>query len=423
MTYFKLDIPKVNESISRYKESKKDCLDDLGVVYRGLGYTESAWNDINAYAFIERTKKDRYNINEYFNYLDNLYNEVNQFKTNIDSICSKQGYRRNSIILKFDDSEIEMCKRYLTNSITLLNDCLNKINITAFRPDFEYIGLVHELRNEIRLIKNLINELIDNIDSFVNSINNEIYNSKFRMKRIGNYDLNIKKIDYHWKVTDLNTKGINNIKQDFYFNVNETKIKNKVQDSKLSSIEPIKNVGVNEINMKETEKIKGLNDNLSSSLARENDIELQESQTIQGLNNNLDSKLANENYINLEESKTIDGLNNNLNTNNSNQNTISFEPIKNIDNLNDNITIEKTGNNTINYNINNDINVSDNIVNVEAKQVNINTSNIISNNYDLSEGINIVEAKTNRIETDMNKNVNIDTNIKKMESLSELDKK
>ena len=48
MTYFKLDIPKVNESISNYNEIKNQCLEDINLVYNGLGYTDSAWNWISA---------------------------------------------------------------------------------------------------------------------------------------------------------------------------------------------------------------------------------------------------------------------------------------------------------------------------------------------------------------------------------------
>jgi len=335
----------------------------------------------------------------------------------------------------------------MDDAINYLNDSLNKININDFGLDFEYIELVYSLRSEIRLVRNCINELKQDINDFVNSVNNEIYDSKYRLKRVGNFDFNLKTIEYKWKISDLDTRTINKINQEIYFDVRGTKIENKVQDSKLSNIEPSHNVNINEFNMKEVDKVNGLNNNLSYTLVNKKDIELKESQTIQGLNNNLNSNFANQNDIILEEFKTvsglnenlnlvstkeisvkneninnIEGLNNNLNSNSVNQNKMSFESI-NINSLDDNITSAKTNNNSIDYNINNNINVSDNIVNAKVSQVNIDTSNIVLNNYDLGSGIDIAETKSAGITTDINKNVNIDTNIKKMESLNELDKK
>ena len=70
MSYFKLDIPKLDDAISSYKFNKKNYLEDVNIVYSNLGYTESAWNDPNAYTFIERIKSDKYKLNNYFNYLD-----------------------------------------------------------------------------------------------------------------------------------------------------------------------------------------------------------------------------------------------------------------------------------------------------------------------------------------------------------------
>ena len=160
MTYFKLSIPKLNDAISSYKNAKKECLDDIGMAYKCLAYTGSAWDDSNALYFIEKNKKDKYKITEQFEYLDNLYNEINQFKKNIDNICHKYGYKNNSVSLKFDDSDINLCKKYLNNAISYLNICLNNINISDFESDFKYLNLVYTLRTEIKNIKASINNLI-----------------------------------------------------------------------------------------------------------------------------------------------------------------------------------------------------------------------------------------------------------------------
>ncbi len=447
MTYFKLDIPKVNESISRYKEIKSNCLEDIDLVYRGLGYTESGWNDPNAYTFIEKTKRDKYKIKEYFSYLDNLYNEINQFKTNIDDICNKQGYKRNTLTLKFDDSDIDMCKKYLDNAIILLNNSLNKINISDFKLDFEYLNLVYNLRSEIKSINKSVTDLLDNISSFTNSINNEIYNSKYRLKRIANFDFNLKTSDYKWKVADIDTNAIKKVNNEIYFEVKGTQIENKIKDSELNRPVTSYNPSQTEINIEKAENVKGLNNNLNSTLANQKDIEFEDSKQVQGLNNNLNGALTNQTEIQFEEEKAIQGLNNNLNSTIANQNEIEFEEEKTIQGLNENlnsvtttnsaVTFEtqkvndlnnniesvKTNNTNINYNIGNAVNVSNNIVNAKVNQANIDASNIVSKNYDVSYGIEQAEVKSTGITADISKTVNIDTNIRRMESLKDLDKK
>ena len=347
MTYFKLDIPKVNESISRYKEIKSNCLEDIDLVYRGLGYTESGWNDPNAYTFIEKTKRDKYKIKEYFSYLDNLYNEINQFKTNIDDICNKQGYRRNTLTLKFDDSDIDMCKKYLDNAIILLNNSLNKINISDFKLDFEYLNLVYNLRSEIKNIRKSISNLLDDVSTFTNSINHEINNSKFRLKRIANFDFNLKTTDYRWKVANLDVNAIRKINNEIYSEVKGSQIENKIKGSELNRPVTSYNPSQTEINIEKAENVKGLNNNLNSTLANQKDIEFEDSKQVQGLNNNLNSMISEQRNIELKESQTVQGLNNNLNSTLANQNEIEFEEEKTIQGFNNNLNSPLANNSEI----------------------------------------------------------------------------
>lgn len=207
MTYFKLNIKNINESISNYKKLKKSCLEDINLVYRGLRNTDSGWNDVNSRAFVEKTKTDGYELMEYFDYLDSLFNEINRFKSNIDDICYKQGYNKNSINFKFDNSELNTCKTYLNNSIYLLNECLNSVNAYEFSSDFSYKYLIYDLRTEINNIKKSINTMINDITNFNRLIENEINDSKARMKKIGNYDFDLTPIKYTYKVGELNLKG------------------------------------------------------------------------------------------------------------------------------------------------------------------------------------------------------------------------
>ena len=421
MTYFKINIPKLNESVSRYRNIKNNCLEDLSIVYRGLGYTESAWNDPNAYTFIEKTKKDKYKSQEYFNYLDNLYNEIDQFKNNIDYICSRQGYRRNSIVLKFDDGSVNACKNNLNNSIAYLNDCLNRININDFDSNFLYRNSIYNLKSEIKQIRNSIQSLEQEINNFVNSINNELNNSRYRVKRVGSFDLNLKPIEYRWQIKDMDVKEINMPDPQRDVNVKETKLNNKVADVTLSKVHTI-GVNATKFSTVEMEEIKGLNNNVNLEIANENKIKFQSDGKIQGLNDNISDVIANKNDIKFESDKEIGNLNNNINQSNVNLNDIKFDiNNKGID-INNNVETFKANDNSIDYNINTEINLKNGITTAEVKQNNIDTSNIVSNNYDLNSDIESAKVNSKGIESNINNSVNLDMNIKKMESLNELNK-
>lgn len=206
MTYFKIDMPNLKQATKDYKTYKEEYLEDVGYVYSNLGYVESAWNDQNAYAFIDRVKKDKNKIKNYFIYLDNLYEEIKQFRSNLNDIFEQYGHKRNTVVLKFDDSELDDCIKYLNKAISLFDSCLENIKIEYFNTDFEYIELVENLIEEIKKYKTITSNIIKNINSLSESLNNEIDNSKFRMKRIEEFNFNLKNVDYTWKTVQLDIK-------------------------------------------------------------------------------------------------------------------------------------------------------------------------------------------------------------------------
>lgn len=440
MTYFKLDIPKVNEAVSRYKNIKKDCVDDINLIYNGFKYTDSAWNDFNSIQFMEKTKKDKYNLTEYMTYIDNLYNEISKFNSNIDSILYKQGCKKGSVFFKFDDSYINECIKYFNMVITLMNDSLDRINITAFKPDFEYLGLVYTLRSEIYSIRSAVTDLINDLNSFVSSINNEINDSRYRMKRIDNYDFNLKTINYKWKTTDLDIKSIKQEEIQDYSKINKVKIDTVIKDNKISTLSPIYNVDDNKIKLDDLDNPRVTNVSLGNINRAE--IEFDDIQKVSIQNNNAYNGVNPENNINFDadidqkigyntnfytpNNSNIDNnisfdtndLNYDTSYTNANQSKISFESVK-TNNLNDGIVDFRVNNNNINYNIDNKFNISDNISSFEANTTNINVDNIGINNYDLGSNITYVEAKPTNIATDFNNNINLDLDIKKMESLND----
>ena len=351
MTYFKFDIPKINENISMYKDIKQNCIEDVNLVYRVLGYTESAWNDPSAYAFIEKVKRDKYKLNEYFNYLDRLHGEISQFKENIDNICSKYGYRRNSITLKFDDSELESCKKYLNDAITLLNDCLNKIYPYSYYK-YGCVNSVYTLQEEIKLMKKNINTILKSITDITKSINNEIEDSKFRLKRISGFEYGLKTTDYNWKSVDLNAKkdtvdvtsmmnysgiGIGNAKIEevsnetvnlenkhtiYSSNIKSNELKNVEQEHSINEVTPhsIKTKRDDEVDLDDVKKVK-LNDytNINPKVQNEIVFEPSDNLTLHTTTfnyNNKDNKIVFENLNNDSNLKYVGSVQKNSSNNN-----------------------------------------------------------------------------------------------------------
>lgn len=212
MTYFKINIPKVNQKIINYRINKKKCDENLQQIYDKIEYMKLKDEYRYLDLFIKKVSEDRNKIEDYQLYLDCLYNEIENFKFNIIDICKRNGYQDESLILKFDDAEILKCKDCLNSSITVLNDSYFDINAQNLESNFENINLIIELKNEIYEIKNLLNELIQNIINFSNLINNEVSNSKIRISKIKNYDLNLKPIDISWKFNEID---INQIKEGY----------------------------------------------------------------------------------------------------------------------------------------------------------------------------------------------------------------
>ena len=410
MTYFKLDIPKINENLSRYNEIKNNCLENIGFIYNGLGYTESAWNDSNAYNFIEKVKSDKYKTNEYFEYLNSLYNEINNFKTNIDNLCSKQGYRKNTITLKFDDNEIEQAKKYLENAKWYLNDCLNKINVSDFEGNFDDLSLIYNLRSEIKSVRNTIDNIIEEVKEFVKSVNNEIVDSRVRIKRLGNFDFGLKVSEYKWKVADLNVKKVDISNLEEYSNASISKIKDNTKSANLSSNEFV-NIGANKIETQNIETVEKIDANLYNSLAKQIKIGDKNFEAIKGLNNNINNHLARENNIEFDDEGQIKGLNNNLNINIAKEAKVEEKKFEGIKGLNDNINNNLAKENNIEFDDEGQIRgLNDNLHNVSLSDTVIEKIDT-SKTQGLKNNINDAISNVNNIDFTASKTSNLGNNV------------
>ena len=408
--YFKLNIPQVNESISSYRSNKNDCLEDINYVYNGLKNTDSAWNDANSVSFINKVKKDSYEIHNYIYYLDSLYNEIETFKSNIDNVLSKYGYKRNSIYLKFDDTKINSCKNHLNNIVTLMNNSLNYINISDFNQNFSNINLIYNLRNEINRIKSNVLELLDDISLFSKKISNELIESRYRIKKISDYNLKINLTNYNWKLSYMNTSGIVKDTSVQKLNVQTNKIDNTVASDlknnlniqeKSASVTSIDNV------LKKEMKNSHLNDNSVKSVLK-TDI-MFDSVDSKKVNDDIDSINLNYSKIGEIDKKIIDGLDKNIKGHSSNHQAIKFDENE-VNGLTDNITFNnnvKENNIIFDSNLNNaGSNLNKNINEIKENNTNDFEFNAKLNDTLLSKSIKEVKVSDNNISLDNINNMN-----------------
>jgi len=202
MTSFKLNIPQVKQNIVKYKEKKELVIEDLNLVYGALDYVDSGWNDKNTPVFKEILKKDKQKEFELLEYMDDIYKEINIFCANIDELCRAQVYTNGSYSLSFNDSNIQTCINYLNGAIYTLDNLLWYINSTS-SDNQQYLNAVKNLRVAINSLKTNINDLIKQINNFVKLVNAEINNSKNRLKGLQNSNFSLKKMDYTWKLVDM----------------------------------------------------------------------------------------------------------------------------------------------------------------------------------------------------------------------------
>lgn len=199
MTYFNLNVSKLDSSISKYNSSKKNSCSDLKLIYDSLKNTDSAWNGVDADSFIKSVKNDQYKVNNYFDELDLLYKQIENFKISFENLFSRYGFKRGSTI-RYDDGYYQNCIKNLNNTITYLNNALYYLNNCNFKSDFPEIYRVYTLRNEIKKMKNALNEIINSITAFKKAIDKILADSRIAFAKVGNISLNAELLSYNWKL-------------------------------------------------------------------------------------------------------------------------------------------------------------------------------------------------------------------------------
>lgn len=388
MTYFKLNIPRVNENIFNYRKYKSNTLDDLEFTYNLMSNADSAWNDSNAYDFIEQIKKDKYNINEYFDFLDGLYDEIDAFKNFIGNLCSKYGYSKNSSELKFDDSNIENCKKNINNIIYYLNLAYNNLSPYKFIGKFDSLWIIYDLRNEIQRMKLILQTILNNINNFSRSINDELVESKSRVKKKNSFNFNIKPIEYTWSVKDINIK-FNNVELDSIMNATGSTV--KTSSTNVGKQNVYSNYAQSStIEKQEIDEIKGITD--TSKIAQSSTIEKQETDEIKGITDT--SKIAQSREIKKIETVGISDLTNGINKDNEKNSIIQDFNINLNEIKSDSLLIDSNPNKN---GMKIEPSYPNSISDIDITSSKENTINFSSSNLNSIESININDVGSNTI--------------------------
>ena len=200
MTSFSLNVGKVNETINDFVAKKKTVVSDVDSLYDNLKNIDNSWNDTNSLKMIEIVKMDKKNISDFVYQLNCIVSIINDFKNDIYNVCYNEGYKNSKLKLVFDDSQISRCVDKLNSAIDYLADAYSYLGYVDDIDDFRYTYIVRQLKNEIQKQKRIIDSLVDNIQNFISEINEIIDNYNFKLKKYEDLNLNIKKVDYHWKI-------------------------------------------------------------------------------------------------------------------------------------------------------------------------------------------------------------------------------
>lgn len=255
MSYFKINIKDIKESLNDYKYSRKYIDEILNDTYLSLKNVDSGWNDGDSYSFIDTIKTDKFKINEYFSKLDVNYKYISSFVEKIEKICNKYNYNRSTSSLKFNDQKIELIKNKINNAIEYLSNAKRYLIYCDFDYDFEALSYVRKLEKSITNKKNELSTLLSSFSNIEKEVVNTLNEYQSYFSKNKGMELNLNLMKYNWKTTNfsikktdidmpknLSAKSIkindfsNNIETDFTTDTKETsdiKVTNMIVDEKV----------------------------------------------------------------------------------------------------------------------------------------------------------------------------------------------
>lgn len=208
MSYFTINISKLNNSIEGYKNTRTDLNDDLSSIYESLKNTDAGWMDNNSVAFMNVLKNDKFDIDNYLSDMDRLYKQIESFKDDIDTIVNRYGFKKNTVTLKFDGTKIDRILSKLQGTLTYLNNTLYYVDLCNFDSSFSAYYRVKKLKTEIKSIRVLVNNVISEIKKFKKSIDTVILDHQVEFPRVVGFDLNIEPLEYIWSLNSPELKDV-----------------------------------------------------------------------------------------------------------------------------------------------------------------------------------------------------------------------
>jgi hypothetical protein len=202
MGYFILNTSTLADGINKYKNSKRKYKDDINSTYNMLKNVDGGWYSPQATVLVEKLKKDKYEIDNYLNKIESMYQELEFLKNSFDNLFASFGCKRGSK-LRYDDEYYWQVMRNLDNATGYLNNALSYVNSCNFHADFKAIHQVYVLRTEIVNLKTMITSIKNSLTVFKNKTNKIFADTREGLKPQKNTKLNVEKLNYNWSAVDI----------------------------------------------------------------------------------------------------------------------------------------------------------------------------------------------------------------------------
>lgn len=259
MIYFKLNVSALKENISNFKTKLTSYNDEIERIYSSMKTVDDSWNDKSSKDFILCIDDDNKVINEYLNYLESVYKEIENFSDSIIAIFNKSNEYKNDFILTFNNENIKSAISKLNNALSDIKWCTYMLSDLFFPKTLSYYQIIYNLRTSIASIGNSVSSLIDDINYVNNKITNDLEEANKNMSKLEKVDINIEPIKYNWSVVDAkivnapeiivdkysaSQKTLSEVEQEHNFNLSQgvninsavTRSISKLEEQKLGNL-------------------------------------------------------------------------------------------------------------------------------------------------------------------------------------------
>jgi len=202
MMRFKINFKNLKQSINDYKRSCNDTLENISTINSYLRNTDSGWNDSKTYGYLQTIKMHKYKIKNYFYDLNNLFNEIDAFKRKFNQLSYKYFNKKDFNIITYDESKIDNCINKLNDVLTYLSNAQYYINNYQYNDKFNEIYKLRSLRNTINYMINDVNNILNKLKNLKREVNIIINDTRGRINKKSNIELDIKPLEYQWKVNN-----------------------------------------------------------------------------------------------------------------------------------------------------------------------------------------------------------------------------